>query len=271
MNTEEYVHGYTDRETQRLQEQSLILEELLHSGTSYPPGSRVLEVGCGVGAQTLILLRRNPGIHLTSIDMSAESLRMAKSSVEEAGYKNVEFRHENVFDEKLERGSYDHIFVCFVLEHMEQPVKALKLMMKLLSEGGTITLIEGDHSSGKWTPETDASRAAWDGLVTSQQLLGHDPNIGKRLQALMSEADIDRLRVEPLEVYADQSLPDILDGAINQIIAPMVYSAEKYILEKDLVEPGIWKQGLKDLGAVASDPEGTFFYSWFKGQGARSD
>ncbi len=271
MITQEYVHGYTDRETQRLQEQSLILEELLHSGTSYPVGSRVLEVGCGVGAQTLILLRRNPGIRLTSIDMSEESLRKAKSSVENAGYKNVEFRHENVFDDKFEPGLYDHIFICFVLEHLEQPVEALKLLMKLLSPGGTITLIEGDHSSGKWNPETAASRAAWDGLVISQQMLGHDPNIGNRLQALMCEAGIDRLRVEPLEVYADQSVPDILDGAINQIIAPMVYSAEKHILEKDLVEPGIWKQGLKDLSAVASDPRGTFFYSWFKGQGARSD
>ena len=77
--------------------------------------------------------------------------------------------------------------------------------------------------------------------------------------------------MEPLEVYADQSLPDILEGAINQIIAPMVFSAEKYILEKGLVEPGIWKQGLKDLSDVASDPKGTFFYSWFKGVGARSN
>ena len=85
MKSKEYVHGYTKRETQRLQEQSLILEELLHTGTQYPAGSRVLEVGCGVGAQTVILLRRNPGIHLTSIDMSAESVHKARETVEKAG------------------------------------------------------------------------------------------------------------------------------------------------------------------------------------------
>lgn len=271
MSSAEYVHGYTDRETQRLQEQSLILEELLHSGTSYPSGSRVLEVGCGVGAQTLILLRRNPGIHLTSNDMSEESVRKAKQSAEGAGFTNVEFRHENIFKHGLEPGSFDHVFVCFVLEHMDHPVEALKQMMKLLKAGGTITVIEGDHSSGRWSPETAASRAAWDGLVISQQLLGHDPNIGKGLLPLMSEAGIHQPHVKPLEVYADQSVPDLLDGAINQIIAPMVYSAEKHILEKDLVESGVWKQGLKDLSHVATDPKGTFFYSWFKGMGARSD
>ncbi|MDX2431157.1 MAG: methyltransferase domain-containing protein [Bacteroides sp.] len=269
MGSAEYVHGYTERETQRLQEQSLILEELLHSGTSYPAGSRVLEVGCGVGAQTLILLRRNPGIHLTSIDMSEASVLKAKERVEEAGFEGVEFRHENIFDHGLAPGSYNHVFVCFVLEHLEEPVQALEQMMKLLKAGGTITLIEGDHSSGRWTPKTAASRAAWDGLVTSQEMLGHDPNIGKALLPLMQKAGIYKPHVKPLEIYADQSAPDKLDGAINQIIAPMVYSAEKYILKNRLVDPDIWKQGLEDLSAVATHREGTFFYSWFKGVGSR--
>ena len=236
MDSAEYVHGYTERETQRLEEQSLILEELLHAGTSYSSGSRVLEVGCGVGAQTLILLKRNPGIHLTSMDMSAASVQKAKERVEVAGYKGVEFRHENIFDHNLGPESFDHVFVCFVLEHMHQPVRALELMMKLLKPGGTITLIEGDHSSGKWTPETAASRAAWDGLVTSQEMLGHDPNIGKRLLPLMYGGRHISATVKPLEAYADQTAPHLLDGAINQIIAPMVFSAEKYVLKNRLVE-----------------------------------
>ena len=103
MVSREYVHGYSDRETQRLQEQSLILEELLHAGTFYPPGSSVLEVGCGVGAQTLILLRRNPGIRLTSVDMSEESLQKAKARVGEMGHDNVEFRHEDILDRDWSR------------------------------------------------------------------------------------------------------------------------------------------------------------------------
>jgi len=174
MSSREYVHGYSDRETQRLEEQSLILEELLHRGTDYQAGSRVLEVGCGVGAQTLILLRRNPGIHLTAVDMSDESLQKARQKVEEMGHMNVEFRHEDILEHRLEAASFDHIFICFVLEHMEQPVQALEHMMKLLKTGGSITIIEGDHSSARWTPETGASRAAWNGLVSSQQMLGHE-------------------------------------------------------------------------------------------------
>ena len=44
-----YVHGYTPRETARLLDQAATLTGLLHAGTSYPAGSRVLEIGCGVG------------------------------------------------------------------------------------------------------------------------------------------------------------------------------------------------------------------------------
>jgi ubiquinone/menaquinone biosynthesis C-methylase UbiE len=271
MGQKDYVHGYTSRETQRLQEQSLILEELLHAGTAYPSGSRVLEVGCGVGAQTLILLRRNPGIHLTSIDMSEETLHKARELVEGAGYHRVEFRHEDILEHRLEEDSFDHIFVCFVLEHMEEPLRALVHMMKLLKVGGSITLIEGDHSSGRWTPETEASRAAWNGLVTSQQMLGHDPNIGRRLLDLMTQAGIYRPHVEPREAFADKSVPDLLDGAVNQIIAPMVFSAEKHILENLLLEAQTWKEGLRDLSNVALSDDGTFFYSWFKGVGRRSE
>lgn len=270
MRSKDYVHGYSDRETQRLQEQSLILEELLHEGTSYPAGSRVLEVGCGVGAQTLILARRNPGIHLCSVDMSAESLRKASERVQEMGFTNVEFRHEDILNHKLKPGSFDHLFICFVLEHIQEPVLALEHMMKLLRVGGTITLIEGDHSSGKWTPETEASRASWNGLVRSQQMLGHDPNIGRRLRELMSAAGIEGPQVEPRELNADQQNSGLLHGAINQIIAPMVFSAEKPVLENGLVEPHIWKKGLSDLSSVATSANGTFFYSWFKGVGRRS-
>lgn len=269
MRSKEYVHGYSERETQRLEEQSLILEDLLHGGTVFPADSRVLEVGCGVGAQTQILLRRNPGIHLTSVDMSAESVKKARERVEELGYTNVDFRHEDILESKLEPGFFDHLFICFVLEHMEDPVGALVQMMKLLREGGTITIIEGDHSSGKWNPETEASRAAWNGLVRSQQLLGHDPHIGKRLHSLMSEAGIQKLLVEPREVSPNQSDPVLLNGVVNQIITPMVYSAEKPVLANKLVDPEIWSNGLRDLSHVASSTQGSFFYSWFKGVGTR--
>ena len=260
-----YVHGYTDRETQRLLEQSLILEDLLHEGTRFAPGSRVLEIGCGVGAQTSILARRNPGIHLTSIDISEESVEKATGLVSELGLKNVTVKQADLFDHGFEKAAFDHIFICFVLEHLKEPAKALGLAKELLAKGGSLTVIEGDHGSGFWTPESLPSRLVWKGLIDSQYNLGHDPNIGRRLYPLLMESGFEPQYVEPRAVYADRSDPVLLDGVVNKIIVPMVFSAEQQVLEEKLVDQTHWEQGLKDLSAVSSHMEGTFFYTWFKG------
>lgn len=120
---EDYVHGYDSREHTRLQDQASTLVELLHSDTAYPGESRVLEAGCGIGAQTIPLARHSPDAHLTAIDISASSVAKAKERAETAGITNVEFQQGDIFNVAFEPASFDHIFVCFVLEHLSQPVE----------------------------------------------------------------------------------------------------------------------------------------------------
>lgn len=264
-----YVHGYTDRETQRLLEQSLLLESLLHEGVSYSTGSHVLEVGCGVGAQTRILARRNPQARIMALEISEDSIQKARQLVQEEELTNVELMHADLFEMPFDPESFDHVFVCFVLEHLKHPEMALGILHDVLKPGGSITLIEGDHGSGFWTPETPESRLAWEGLVRSQKELNHDPNIGRRIYPLLSNAGFSVKEVSPRWVYADQSHPELLDGVINQIIAPMVFSAEKQVLKEAYLDRGSWTKGLGDIERVARDPEGSFFYTWFKGVGVK--
>lgn len=85
----EYIHGHSEREAERLHDQARTLEELLHHGTRYPAGHHVLEAGCGVGAQTVILARNSPGAVFTSVDLSGESLCQAQARVEQECCPNV--------------------------------------------------------------------------------------------------------------------------------------------------------------------------------------
>src|SRR5450755_2738075 len=90
--SQSYVHGYNPRENERLQDQAGTLVELLHGDTHYPPGSAVLEAGCGVGAQTVTLARQSPEARITSIDVSASSVAQAQRAADAAGLANVRFR-----------------------------------------------------------------------------------------------------------------------------------------------------------------------------------
>src|SRR5687767_15867177 len=93
----EYVHGYDERESQRLQAQAGSVLDLLHADAAYPPGSRVLEVGCGTGAQTLTLAGNNPAVRIVAFDRAASSLALAKARVRAAGLGNVEFLQADLF------------------------------------------------------------------------------------------------------------------------------------------------------------------------------
>ncbi len=259
-----YVHGYSERETRRLYEQAEILEDILHTGTEFSAGSRVLEAGCGVGGQTRLLVKRNPGVDFTCIDISESSLASAAMLKKENGIENVTFQREDIHSLSFEDNTFDHVFICFVLEHLDRPVEALKELKRVLRTGGSITCIEGDHGSCFWHPETPESLAAWNGLITAQRNQGHDPNIGRRIHPLLIEAGFDVQTCRPAWLHADKLNPKLRDGMVNHIIVPMVQSAQEKILKENLVPRDIYEKGINDLSRVDEIEDGTFFYTWFK-------
>jgi ubiquinone/menaquinone biosynthesis C-methylase UbiE len=93
-----YVHGYQARERERLGDHAGTLVELLHAEIPYPPGARVLEPGCGVGAQTITLAQRSSEAVFTAVDVSTGSLIEARKRAYDAGLENVTFAQADVFD-----------------------------------------------------------------------------------------------------------------------------------------------------------------------------
>jgi SAM-dependent methyltransferase len=214
MPSKAYVHGYSRREAERLADQASTLVELIHQGTAYPAGARVLEAGCGIGAQTVSLAANSPGARFTSVDISEASLAQATAAVAGRGLTNVEFTRADIFDLPLAEASFDHVFVCFLLEHLAEPERALTHLLRVLKPGGTITVVEGDHGSCYFHPETSEAVAAWRCLVDSQARLGGDSLIGRRLYPLLEGAGFGSVQVEPRMVYIDQGKPALVEGFI---------------------------------------------------------
>ncbi|ADB29724.1 Methyltransferase type 11 [Kribbella flavida DSM 17836] len=265
----DYVHGYTDTETRRLAEQAETLADLLHGDTQYEPGSRVLEAGCGVGAQTVQLVTRSPGIELVAADISEESLAQAKQRVAaEAPDARVEWHHGDLRDLPYADASFDHLFVCFVLEHLPEPVAALRTLRSLLRPGGTITVIEGDHGSALYHPQSPAAQAVIECLTVSQADSGGDALIGRRVQPLLAAAGFRNVATHPRTVYADETVPHLVDGFTRRTFIAMVGSVRERSIAAGLSTPAAWAQGIADLERTA-EPGGTFHYTSFKVVGVR--
>ena len=265
---EQYVHGYQDAENLRLHDQASTLVGLLHEGTRYPPGSLVLEAGCGVGAQTVTLAARSPGARITAIDVSAQSLDEARGRVRAAGIETVTFRNADVLtlpqaDGGLGPGTFDHVFVCFLLEHLRRPADALARLRAMLRPGGTITVIEGDHGSAYFHPDSDAARDAIGCQVALQRHAGGDAMIGRRLYPLLAGAGLVDIAVSPRTVYADGGHPALADGFIRHTFTPMIEGVREPAVAAGLVDPARFDEGIRDLYRTA-EPDGVFCYTFFK-------
>jgi SAM-dependent methyltransferase len=266
--SETYVHGYDPREHERLLDQAGTLVDLLHSDTAYPRGSRVLEAGCGVGAQTVTLAQRSPDARFVSVDLSADSIAEAGRRVRAAGLSNVEFRQADLFALPFAAGSFDHVFVCFVLEHLSRPVEALATLKEMLRPGGTITVIEGDHGSAYFHPDSPLARAAIECQVELQRAAGGDALIGRQVYPLMVEAGLDAVRVSPRMVYVDSSRPELVDGFTRKTFTAMIEGVREPALAAGLVDPESFDAGVRDLHRT-TEAGGVFCYCFFKGVGER--
>ena len=261
-----YVHGYDPRETSRLQDQATTLVELLHSDTRYPEGDTVLEAGCGVGAQTVTLALNSPGALITSVDISAASIAEARKAVQSAGVTNVTLRQADIFDLPFAPASFDHIFLCFVLEHLARPVEALRALKGVLKGGGTMTVIEGDHGSAYFYLDSEFARRTIRCQVELQARAGGNALIGRALYPLLREAGLDAIRVSPRMVYVDSSKPSLVDGFTKKTFTAMIEGVREASIADGLIDEGDFDRGIADLYRTA-EADGVFCYTFFKAIG----
>jgi len=264
----EYVHGYSSAEGARLADQASTLTELLHSDTSYPPGSLVLEAGCGVGAQTVALAQRSPGARIVSVEISSESLTAAQERIRAAGLANVAFQEADIYTLPFPAEHFDHVFVCFVLEHLSRVAEALGCLTRVLRPSGTLTVIEGDHGSAYFHPDSEYARRTVECLVELQRRAGGDALIGRRLYPLLAQAGLRDVRVSPRMVYADASRPALVDGFIRKTFTAMVEGVGEQAIRQGLIDAEAWRKGVRDLYRTA-EADGTFCYTFFKAVGVK--
>ena len=265
MNTS-YVHGYNSREKSRLQDQALTLVELLHDDTFYPPGSRVLEAGCGVGAQTLTLAANSPEALITSVDISESSVAETRKALAVAGITNVTVEQADIFRLPYGPNSFDHIFICFVLEHLPHPIEALEALRICLKPGGTITVIEGDHGSTFFHPDSEAARRAIQCQVELQQRAGGNARIGRQLFPLLSAAGFESVHVSPRMVYVDASRPELVDGFTRKTFTAMIEGIRDSAVSAGLIDTALFEKGIADLNRT-TEQDGVFSYTFFKATG----
>ena len=260
----DYVHGYSERESRRLGDQASSVRAHVHDGLHYKAGRRVLEAGCGTGEQTLSLAANSPQARITSIDISETSLDVARARATAAGYTNVDFQIADLFNLRFQDEAFDDLFICFVLEHLREPLKALHSLRRVVRPGGTVTVFEGDHGSWYCHPQTTEAARTVQCLIDIQAGLGGDSLIGRRLYPLLADAGFCEIHVRPCIIYVDDSRPDLVETFSKNTFIAMVEGVREQALSLGLIDEATWNKGIADMYR-ATEPGGTFCYTFFRG------
>lgn len=261
-----YVHGYSEYETGRLRNSAQALSGLLHENVRYPEGALVLEAPCGVGAQTGVLMANSPGARFVCMDISPVSVRAAAERSKAMG-----FVAGDLYALPFSGEVFDHVFACFVLEHLSKPVWALENLLRVLKPGGTFTSIEGDHGSCFFHPETPEALAAWACLPKLQAILGGDSLIGRRMYSVLARAGLEEVRVEPVRIYCDPSLPHMMKGFVEDTIVGMLRGIEPEVTARGMMDSDMFRKGVDDILAIKTHPDGAFCYTFFRAIGTKAD
>jgi ubiquinone/menaquinone biosynthesis C-methylase UbiE len=182
-----YVHGYATPEQERLIGQAEHWRHrLIRDGTQLEPGTRLLEVGCGVGAVLAVLGQEYPGMRLFGVDIEPQQLEFARAHLARAGVR-ASLTEADALELPFEDQSFDHVWMMWFLEHLADPPAALREARRVLVPGGTITAIEVDYSTCRAEPSTPAIEDLFRTMVAGMDAAGWS-DAGTRLPGWLAEA-----------------------------------------------------------------------------------
>jgi SAM-dependent methyltransferase len=148
--------------------------------------ARVLDVGCGPGTITAGLADRVPRGHVTAIDAAPGIVEQARAEVGDRA--NLTFATGDVYALDYPDDSFDVVHAHQVLQHLSDPVRALREMRRVARPGGIVAARDGDYGGFTWYPELpvlDEWRALYMAVARGN---GGEPNGGRHLHVWAREA-----------------------------------------------------------------------------------
>lgn len=258
-----YIHGFSGTEQERLRKQARFSEQIVYRDIDFSGAERVLEVGCGVGAQTEVLLRRFPNIQITGIDFSEAQLAAARANLATLPYAQDrhELQHMDATAMSFKSRSFDGAFLCWVLEHVPNPMRVLSEVRRVLQPGARVYITEVLNSSFFLDPYSPNLHKYWMAFNDYQLEVGGDPFVGAKLGNMLLALGYHDVRTEVKTWHLDNRLPD----KRQEIIAywtELLLSAAEQLIEKTDVTPELVEKMTEELHRVQSDPNAVFFYSF---------
>jgi ubiquinone/menaquinone biosynthesis C-methylase UbiE len=259
-----YIHGYSDEEAQRLIDQAEFLAPWVFDGVALDGVGTLLEVGMGVGAETRLLRARWPALRVLGCDIADGQLAHARRLLaDDIAAGAVELMRASATAVPLPDGSADAGFVCWLLEHVDDPAAVMREVARVVKPGGRVFVTEVYNRSLVLEPTQPLLDRFWNALNETQRRAGGHPNIGGRLGELAAAAN--------LEIVSHRFVPVIGDArdpagrsAKMRYFRKLIKSAEPQVLAARAFDERELPAVAAAWDAVEAAPDGLFCYTMSK-------
>jgi SAM-dependent methyltransferase len=267
--TSSYIHGTAPEEQARLSVLNDLLNVRCLRELDLKGGERILDVGSGLGQ-----LSRAMGdvarVRVVAVERSAEQIAEAERQATQAGARGlVEFRQGDALEMPLlpgEWGSFDVAHTRFLLEHLHDPLRAVRAMVQAVRPGGRIVLEDDDHDLLRLWPEPLGFGELWLAYQHSFERIGNDPSIGRKLPSLLVAAGAAPVRNTFIFFGSCTGESHFADHVENLI--GVIKTAEMRIIDTGLLGASAFAAAIAAVREWSRDPAAAIWYavSWAEGR-----
>ncbi|MFD3564274.1 class I SAM-dependent methyltransferase [Streptomyces sp. NPDC058686] len=158
---------------------------------SLKPHMKILDIGCGPGTITADLAALVPEGHVTGVDQAAGILDQARATAAERGLTNVDFATADVHALDYPDDTFCVVHAHQVLQHVGDPVQALREMRRVTKPTGFIAVRDSDYAAMTWYPPSPDMDDWLDLYRRVARANGGEPDAGRRLKSWALEAGFD--------------------------------------------------------------------------------
>jgi len=267
-----YLHGSAPDEQRRLARMNDLINARLLRELDLQGGERILDVGCGLAQLTRAMAKRaGPAARVIGVERDPRQLAEARRLAGEAGdVTPVELREGDALDLPLEDeewASFDLVMARFLVEHLADPLRAVRGMVRAARPGGRIVLADDDHPLLRPWPEIPGFVPLWSAYQEAFRRLGNDPEIGKRLVSLLHDAGA-KPRRNTWVFFGSCAGSEDWETLVQNLLG-VLRTGRSTIEEHRLLAPEAFDYGMKEIAAWAERPDAACWYAFAVAEGVR--